>query len=1142
MNSRWINRGLALVALTALSVMGTGTTGCHLILGIRPEYELAEEGLGGEGQGGGGGAGGGCGAPDACPGTDTDCRKRTCIDGQCGFENAPFGTSKLSQTPGDCLESVCDGQGATTTQNSDTDVLDDGNPCTDDVCNAGVPENNPSAAKTACSVGAGTLCDGDGACVECVDLSDCSSGVCEANACVPPTCLDEVRNGNETSVDCGGADCTPCADGQPCALDDDCMNHVCGGGVCQAPTCSDTVKNDVETDIDCGGGTCAPCAFNKGCAQDADCIGGSCSGSLCLATCTDQEKNANETDVDCGGPLCGPCDVGKTCAVGTDCSSGVCENGTCAAPVCGDGVVNGAEQCDDANQDNTDACIMTCASASCGDGFIQAGVEECDDANQDDTDACPGTCKAAFCGDGFMSMGEECDDGNQSNTDGCVSTCVVAACGDSYIEVGVEQCDDANPADGDCCSSGCMLEASCEIEPNNSVAQAALIASFPQSGIIKGFISPIGDVDYFAIDVAGTIDLKIETFYGFMPGACVAADTEMSLIGPDGVTALAYDDDDGLGTCSLINPVSDSGARGLTPGKYYLKVNEYGNNVTIDGYSIQLTVTATCGDGLTGGSETCDDGNTSNGDGCSSACRLEQVPEVEPNTTCFQANGMIMLKPSPGTLNAGAITPLGDADWFSFNLTSTADVVFETFGANGPSTCSGIDTNIEVFKSDCVTALGPAKDQGGVGNCSKLDPDIDPQVRHLPPGVYFVKVTEYNNDGTIAGYTLNARLTAVCGNGALEGFEECDGGANCDANCDRIAMCGDGFVDAPEACDDGNALVGDGCTGACSVEAGFVCSTSGGPCIAICGDGIIKAGESCDDSNTVNGDGCDSSCRIESPTSAEIEPNGTFAEADARAMGSPPVIITGNTTTISGAITPVADKDIFKMNLAASSVVRFETFDGTGSGCAGGITTFIRIFNSAAMPTQITTDAASGISSCSALVYNLAAGSYYVQVEESGNNATIAAYRVQVKIQVNKGAESEPNATTAQPDALPGSDVFILGSHQVQTDVDYFALAVPAGKSLRAELIEGGAETCESNEVDSHIALFSPTFTQLAEDDDTGRGYCSLIDGTGATPLHAGAKSLPAGTYFLKVRASNLLSAQTGTSGQFDYRLAVTLR
>ena len=68
-----------------------------------------------------------------------------------------------------------------------------------------------------------------------------------------------------------------------------------------------------------------------------------------------------------------------------DCGDGTCQaqNNSCEnIPAgCGDGITGAGEQCDDANQSNGDACLNTCQSARCGDGFIQSGVEGCDDTN-----------------------------------------------------------------------------------------------------------------------------------------------------------------------------------------------------------------------------------------------------------------------------------------------------------------------------------------------------------------------------------------------------------------------------------------------------------------------------------------------------------------------------------------------------------------------------------------------------------------------------------------------------------------------------------------------------------------------------------------------------------------------------------------
>jgi len=128
-------------------------------------------------------------------------------------------------------------------------------------------------------------------------------------------------------------------------------------------------------------------------------------------------------------------------------------------PVCGDGVQDEGEACDDGNADNTDACLDTCVAASCGDGYVGPG-EGCDDGNDVDDDACSNACALASCGDGAPQMGEECDDGNDDDTDACLSTCVKASCGDGAVQAGVEACDDGNADDADACVAGCM-SASC---------------------------------------------------------------------------------------------------------------------------------------------------------------------------------------------------------------------------------------------------------------------------------------------------------------------------------------------------------------------------------------------------------------------------------------------------------------------------------------------------------------------------------------------------------------------------------------------------------------------------------------------------------------------------------------------------------
>lgn len=137
------------------------------------------------------------------------------------------------------------------------------------------------------------------------------------------------------------------------------------------------------------------------------------------------------------------CDDGNAVA-GDGCSSR-CQN-EATPPACGNGVIDDGEECDDGNADNGDACVGDCRVAFCGDGFVQAGDEACDDGNSVDDDSCSNACTFNIeCGNGVVDPGEQCDDGNGSNTDACPDgpggTCQPAFCGDGFVRAGVETCD-----------------------------------------------------------------------------------------------------------------------------------------------------------------------------------------------------------------------------------------------------------------------------------------------------------------------------------------------------------------------------------------------------------------------------------------------------------------------------------------------------------------------------------------------------------------------------------------------------------------------------------------------------------------------------------------------------------------------------
>lgn len=67
--------------------------------------------------------------------------------------------------------------------------------------------------------------------------------------------------------------------------------------------------------------------------------------------------------------------------------------------------------------------------------------------------------QTSICGNGVVETNETCDDGNAVSGDGCSSTCQIESCGDGVINNnGTEQCDDGNTNSSDGCSSTCQIE------------------------------------------------------------------------------------------------------------------------------------------------------------------------------------------------------------------------------------------------------------------------------------------------------------------------------------------------------------------------------------------------------------------------------------------------------------------------------------------------------------------------------------------------------------------------------------------------------------------------------------------------------------------------------------------------------------
>ncbi|MGM0596218.1 MAG: DUF4215 domain-containing protein [Myxococcota bacterium] len=190
-----------------------------------------------------------------------------------------------------------------------------------------------------------------------------------------------------------------------------------------------------------------------------------------FSSCVSIKEDEETTSELCGNGIVDP---GEECDDGNLINHDGCNEFCMIESFCGNGIVEPGEECDDDNQKDGDGCDHNCmVETGCGNGILELG-EECDDDNIDTGDGCDGECKMenaeAVCGNSIWELGEGCDDGNTENGDGCSSNCEREdGCGDGTKSES-EQCDDGNNVSGDGCSKDCQVEFICgddNCDPDN---------------------------------------------------------------------------------------------------------------------------------------------------------------------------------------------------------------------------------------------------------------------------------------------------------------------------------------------------------------------------------------------------------------------------------------------------------------------------------------------------------------------------------------------------------------------------------------------------------------------------------------------------------------------------------------------------
>ena len=757
---------------------------------------------------------------------NSDACLNTCQDAACGDGFLWFGVEECddgNNVPGDGCSALCTSEGAF----CGNGVVETGEQCDDG------NTTNTDGCLNSCqdaSCGDGFIWINQ---EECDDGNTTNGDGCDANCnAETPTCVPDWAY-----LACGGTDWWTTAVGA--GSTDNIDSYPCTGQNLSGPEYTYTFEAQTTGQVTVNLGNTDP-------GQNLDLLVLGYGGGLCeAANCMQYGDNQVSWNAVAGETYFILVD-GRNGAEGNYSVDMICAE-------CGNGVTDPGEQCDDGNPNNGDACLDTCQSASCGDGFVWTGVEQCDDGNNINGDGCSATCQneTVICGNGIPEPGEQCDDGNLSNNDACLSTCVNASCGDNFLWFGVEQCDDGNTTPGDGCDANCQLEvAVC----GNGIPE-------PGEQCDDGNLSN-NDACLNTCRTAACGDGSL----WFGVEQCDDGNTS----GGDGCDA----------NCQIEVAVCGNGIPEV--GEQCDDGNPSNNDACLTNCQ-----SAVCGDGWRWfGMEQCDDGNTAPGDGCSATCQIEAavcgngIPEA--GEECDDGN----LSNTDACLNSCQNAECGDG-FVRAGVEECDDG--NTSSGDG---CSAICQNELAVCGNGVPEPGEQCDDG---NLSNTDACLTTCVTATCGDGFVWGGVEQCDDGNTTngdGCDANCQIEAVvCGNGIPEAGEECDDGNTsntdaCTAGCQN-AECGDGFVwGGVEQCDDGNTLPGDGCDANCQTETatcgnsvtepGEDCDdgnlTNSDACLntcvaATCGDAYIWINqEECDDGNTTNGDGCDANCQLESPT------------------------------------------------------------------------------------------------------------------------------------------------------------------------------------------------------------------------------------------------------------------------------------